>query len=46
MEVNPEVVINDLLDQIRRLTLENSLLRSAISEYQQPLPAVEDTDED
>jgi hypothetical protein len=45
MEVNPEVVINDLLDQIRRLTLENSLLRSAISEYQQ-VPAVEDTDED
>ena len=35
MEVNPEAVINDLLDQIKRLTLENSMLRSAIAGIEQ-----------
>lgn len=31
MEVNPETVINDLLDQIKKLTLENSMLRAALT---------------
>lgn len=31
MEVNPEAVINDLLDQIKRLMLENSMLRTALT---------------
>lgn len=35
MEVNPEAVINDLLDQIKRLTLENSMLRSALASVEQ-----------
>ena len=46
MEVNPEAVINDLLDQIKRLTLENSLLRSALSEAQPTPLAPEKDDED
>lgn len=39
MEVNPEVVINDLLDQIKRLTLENSMLRSVIATTNAPSEA-------
>lgn len=39
MEVNPEAVINDLLDQIKRLTLENSMLRSAIAGIEQEATA-------
>lgn len=35
MEINPEIVINDLLDQIKKLTLENAMLRGVITEMRQ-----------
>lgn len=43
MEVNPEAVINDLLDQIKRLTLENSMLRAAITSAQEAQAEAADT---
>ena len=43
MEVNPEAVINDLLDQIKRLTLENSMLRAALTSAQEPQAETADT---
>lgn len=30
INVNPEVIINDLLDQIKKLTLDNTILRAYI----------------
>lgn len=30
-QIDPQIVINDLLDQIKRLTLDNSMLRAYIS---------------
>lgn len=30
MEVSPEEIINDLLDQIRKLLLDNTMLRIAL----------------
>lgn len=29
-QIDPQVIINDLLDQIKRLTLDNSMLRAYI----------------
>ncbi len=50
-QIDPQLVINDLLDQIKRLTLDNSMLRAYISNAtapQQPVafapPVVDDED--
>lgn len=50
-QIDPQLVINDLLDQIKRLTLDNSMLRAYISNAaasQQPAafapPVVDDED--
>lgn len=32
--VNPEEIINDLLDQVKQLTLQTAVLRSAMKMYQ------------
>lgn len=32
LQVNPEVVIADLLEQIKKLTLDNSILRALIKQ--------------
>lgn len=29
-QIDPQIIINDLLDQIKRLTLDNSMLRAYI----------------
>jgi len=33
--VNPEEIINDLLDQVKQLTLQTAVLRSAVKMYQE-----------
>jgi hypothetical protein len=35
-QIDPQAVINDLLDQIKRLTLDNSMLRAYISAANTP----------
>ena len=34
INVNPEVIINDLLDQIKKLILDNTILKSYIADLQ------------
>lgn len=38
-EINPELVINDLLDRNRELTLQISVLRAAYKQLQDSIPA-------
>lgn len=33
-QVNPEIVINDLLEQVKQLTLQNAMLRALIQQSQ------------
>lgn len=46
MELNPQLIIEDLLDQIKRLTLDNSMLRAYINANSQAqVSAAEDTEQ-
>ena len=46
MELNPQLIIEDLLDQIKRLTLDNSMLRAYINANSQAqASAAEDTEQ-
>ena len=40
--VDPQAVINDLLDQIKKLTADNSILRAALQSLTAAPPAPED----
>jgi hypothetical protein len=40
--VNPEQIIEDLLDQVRQLTLQTAVLRSAVKAYQASVKDAED----
>ncbi len=35
-QIDPQIVINDLLEQIKRLTLDNSMLRAYINNISAP----------
>lgn len=43
IQTNPELIINDLLEQIKQLTLQGAMLRSALLESQQREKAREDS---
>jgi hypothetical protein len=46
MELNPQLIIEDLLDQIKRLTLDNSMLRAYINANSQAqVSAAEDAEQ-
>jgi hypothetical protein len=44
MNVDPNAVINDLLEQIKQLTINNSVLRAALKQAQQDSNALEGKD--
>ena len=39
MEVTPEQIINELLEDIKRLTIDNAVMRSALNKEKTPPPA-------
>lgn len=43
MDIPAEAILDDLLDQIKKLTLDNSMLRVALLAYQNS-PQIEETD--
>lgn len=45
-QLDPQIIINDLLDQIKRLTLDNSMLRAYINQAQQAQMPVEPSEKD
>jgi len=42
MDINPQAVIDNLLEDITRLTLENAALKAAIAEFATPTEPEDD----